>query len=45
MAKIIAHDYQRQWVDERDSWEQSHATSNDNQRLRMQNRCNQQERK
>ncbi|XP_043231151.1 atherin-like isoform X1 [Amphibalanus amphitrite] len=45
MAKIIAHDYQRQWVDERDSWEESHATSNDNQRMRMQNRCSHQERK
>ncbi|XP_037075862.1 uncharacterized protein LOC119096964 [Pollicipes pollicipes] len=45
MAKIIAHDYQRQWIDERDTWEDSHATSNDHQRMRMLNRCSETENK
>ncbi|XP_037090315.1 uncharacterized protein LOC119110547 isoform X2 [Pollicipes pollicipes] len=39
MARMVAHDYGRQWLAERDAWHQLHATSDDHLRERMLERC------
>ena len=39
MSRIVAHDYGRQWLTERDAWLEQHATSDDSLRTRMLERC------
>ena len=39
MARMVAHDYGRQWLAERDAWHEQHATSDDSLRTRMLERC------
>ncbi|XP_043203298.1 uncharacterized protein LOC122371214 isoform X1 [Amphibalanus amphitrite] len=39
MARMVSHDYGRQWLAERDAWFEQHATSDDSLRTRMLDRC------